>query len=209
MKRPEIHVLTDAALARGRSHVEIAAAALAGGADVIQLRDKGTSFARLVQIAGELLRLTRAAGASLVVNDHLEVANEVAADGLHLGPHDLPLAQARARFGGRLGGSARSPSRARELEAAGADYLGVGPLWGSATKPEAGEAIGVQRLSEIVSAVGIPVIAIGGIAPGNAAPAIEAGAAGIAVIAGIVGAEDPEAATRAFRREVDDAAAAC
>jgi len=209
MRRPEIHVLTDPALARGRPHVEVAAAALAGGADVIQLRDKDLRFEQLVEVAGELLHLTRAAGTCLVVNDHLDVAIAAAADGLHLGPHDLSLAQARARFEGRLGGSARTPARARELEAAGADYLGVGPLWGSATKPEAGGAIGLERLSEIVAAVRIPVIAIGGIAPGSAASAIEAGAAGIAVIAGIVGAADPEAATRALRREVDDAAASC
>jgi thiamine-phosphate diphosphorylase len=209
MKRPQIHVLTDRALARGRPHLEIAAAALAGGADVIQLRDKSLEFEELVTLAGRLLELTRAAGARLVVNDHLAVARAVGADGLHLGPGDLPLAEARGRFAGMLGGSARTPARARDLEAAGADYLGVGPLWGSATKPEAGEAIGPERLAEIVVAVRIPVIAIGGIAPGNAATAIAAGAAGIAVIAAVVGATDPEAATRALRREVDDAAAAC
>jgi thiamine-phosphate pyrophosphorylase len=209
MSRPQLHVLTDPGLARGRTHAEIAAAAVAGGADVIQLRDKTASDEELVRVARALLSVVRAAGARLVVNDRLEVALAVGADGLHLGPDDLALAEARARWSGWLGASARTPQRARELAAAGADYLGSGPLWGSATKPEAGPAIGVRRLGEIVAASPVPVVAIGGIGPGGAAPAIRVGAAGIAVISSVVGAEDPRAAAAALRRELDEAAAAC
>ncbi|MEZ5066529.1 MAG: thiamine phosphate synthase [bacterium] len=206
MSRPELHVLTDPHLARGRDHREIVRAALAGGADVIQLRDKSLSEAELFVVARDLRGIVRAAGRQLVINDRLDLALAIDADGLHLGPEDLPLAQARSQWRGRLGGSARTPERARELEAAGADYLGVGPLWGSSTKPAAGPALGPERLAEIVAATNLPVIAIGGIAPGNAAAALRAGARGVAVIASVVGAEDPEAATAALRAELDQVA---
>lgn len=205
MPRPILHVLTDPGLARGRSHGEIARAALAGGADVIQLRDK-TSAAAGLRVAGREVRAAaRAAGALLVVNDSLELARELGADGLHLGPADLPLEEARREWKGILGASVRTVAAARRAAGLGADYLGVGPVYGTTSKADAPGAIGLELLAAIAASVRIPVVGIGGIGAGNAAEVVRAGAAGVAVISGIVAAEDVEAASRAVRRALDSA----
>ena len=206
--RPQLHVLTDPVLSRGRSHREIADAALRGGADVIQLRDKELDLIRLVEAGRVLCTLVRQAGKILVVNDHLEVARTIGADGVHLGPEDLPLGQARDLWPRPkiLGASARSEERALLMEAQGADYLGVGPVFGTKTKGNAPAAIGLETLSLLAKTVKIPVIGIGGVDAGNAAQVIRAGAAGVAVISSVVGAEDVEAATREIRRALDVAA---
>jgi len=206
--RPLLHVLTDPVLARGRSHGEIAAAALRGGADVIQLRDKDLDLVRLVEAGHALRAVVHDAGKLLVINDHVEVARQVNADGVHLGPEDLPLGQARELWPWPkiLGASARTPERALLLEAQGADYLGVGPVFGTKTKGNAPPPIGLDTVTLLAKAVKIPVIGIGGIDAGNAAQVIRAGAAGVAVISSVVGAPDVEAAARGIRRALDVAA---
>jgi thiamine-phosphate pyrophosphorylase len=203
-----LHVITDPELARGRTHAEIVAAAIAGGCDVVQFRDKRLAHAELAGAARPLRELTRAAGRTFVINDHLDVARAVGADGLHVGPDDLPAASARRLWPppAILGVSARTPELARRAEREGADYLGVGPVFGTRTKRDAPAAIGIRGLRLVVEAVRIPVIAIGGIDAGNAPEAIRAGAAGVAVIASVVGAEDVEAAARSIREALDRAA---
>ncbi len=205
MNYPQLHVLTDPRLSRGRSHLEIARAALAGGADIVQLRDKTLADEALAAEARELLAAVRQAEKLLVVNDSLKVARRVEADGLHLGPDDIPLAAARALWPRPklLGGSARTVARARQLVEEGADYLGVGPVFGTTSKRDAPGAIGLDRLARIAAAVGVPVIGIGGITVDNAATVIQAGAAGVAVISAVVAAEDVRAATRAIRAAID------
>ena len=207
MSRPELHVITDTALRPGRTHAEIARAAFAGGADVVQLRDKRATAAELVTLARELVAIARDAGRELVVNDHLPVALAAGAHGLHLGPQDLPpdVARRSGRRPRRLGGSARTIERARELWLAGCDYLGVGPVYGTATKAGLPPAIGLGRIEEIAASVPLPVFGIGGIDASNAAGVIRAGAAGIAVVSCVAGAEDPEAVTRALRTVIDRA----
>lgn len=184
-------------------------AALAGGADAIQLRDKESDSARLTEIGRALAPHIRAAGALFLVNDNLDVARRVGADGLHLGPNDLPIEEARISWPrpALLGGSARTVKRALELQAAGADYLGVGPVFGTTTKPDAPGAIGLEVLARIAASVRIPILGIGGIDETNAALVLVAGAAGVAVISSVVGAADPEAATRSLRRALDATAA--
>jgi thiamine-phosphate diphosphorylase len=206
--RPLLHVLTDPVLARGRSHREIAEAALRGGADIIQLRDKRLDLRRLIDAGLELRALLNDAGKLLVVNDHVQVARAIDADGVHLGPEDLPVGQARDLWPRPkiLGASARTEERALLLEAQGADYLGVGPVYGTKTKGNAPPAVGLECVTSMAKAVRIPVIAIGGIDAKNAAQTIRAGAAGVAVISAVVGAEDVEAAARAIRRALDEAA---
>jgi thiamine-phosphate diphosphorylase len=205
--RPSLHVLTDPGLACGRGHGEIVAAALAGGADVIQLRDKTLAGAALREAAAGIAVAVRRAGATFVVNDSVDVALAVSADGVHLGPDDEPVSQARARWPGLLGASARTPERARELVAAGADYLGVGPVYGTATKADAPGILGLDGLGAVVRAIGgaVPVVGIGGIRAENAAAVLAAGAAGVAVISAVVGAEDVQAAVRAVREALDQA----
>lgn len=197
MARPVLHVLTAAA--------DVARAALAGGADVIQLRDKTAPEKELLAAGREVLAAVRGAGALLVVNDRLALARALGADGLHLGPDDLPLEEARREWSGILGASVRTVEAARRAAALGADYLGVGPVHATASKPGLPAAIGLARVSEIAGAVAVPVIGIGGITAANAAAVVRAGAAGVAVISAIVGAADVEAAAREVRRALDGA----
>ena len=195
-------VVTDPAVPAGLTLVEAVRSALRGGAPSIQLRAKDRSARDTAQLARELLVETRAAGALLFINDRVDIALAVGADGAHLGDEDLPLAAARRIVppGFLLGMSADSVELAREAERDGADYLGVGPVYGTASKADAGAPIGTARITEVASAVRIPVVGIGGIHATNAAPVVEAGAAGVAVISAVMHAADPEEATRALLR---------
>lgn len=203
MTRPELHVLVPVRTADGRSGLEIARAAAAAGATTIQLRDKQCDPAALAATAHALRGDLAPRGVALVINDSLDLALEVGADGLHLGPHDLALADARPRFEGRLGASARTPERARACVAAGADYLGVGPFRATATKPEAGPSLGEQGLRAVAAAVDVPVVAIGGVTPEDVAAVRAAGAHGVAVISAVLDHPDPAEMTRRFRRALD------
>lgn len=196
-------LITDERLSRGRSHRAIAEAAIRGGADAIQLRDKETSGRRLFEIAVALRALTREAKVPLIVNDRLDVAMAAGADGVHLGQEDLPAEAARRILGpGRiLGVSAETPEEARRAEAAGADYLGVGPVFEAReSKPDAGAPRGLDQLVRVRTASPLPIVAIGGIRPENARRVREAGADAVAVISAIVSAEDIEEATRRMVR---------
>jgi len=200
-------LITDERLSRGRSHLEVAGAAIRGGADVIQLRDKEASGGRLFEIAAALRRLTREANVPLIVNDRLDVAMAADADGVHLGQEDLPADTARRILGpGRiLGVSAETPEEARRAEAAGADYLGVGPVFEArGSKPDAGAPRGLEQIVRIRSESRLPIVAIGGIRPENARQVREAGADAVAVISAIVSAEDVEEATRRMKRALED-----
>lgn len=199
-----VYVITDRSF-RGRSHEEVAHAALAGGATFLQLRDKHATARQLVAWARRLRELACAVGVPLVVNDRVDVALAAEADGAHVGEEDLPVADARRLLGPQrvVGASAGTVEEAVRAERDGADYLGVGPVFPTATKPDAGEAIGLEGLRRIVRAVRIPVVAIGGITADNAADVIHAGAAGVAVISAVAGAEDMVEATRRLRRCVD------
>ncbi len=202
-----LYMVTDSKLARGRSHLEVAQAAIRGGATVIQLRDKEATTRQLVE-TGRLLRdLTREKGVTFIVNDRVDVALAVEADGVHLGVDDMPVSIARRLMGPEaiIGFSPETVEQARQAEAEGADYLGVGAVFGTGTKPDAGPPIGVEGLREMVQAVSIPVVAIGGVTADNAASCIRAGAAGVAVVSAVVAAEDVEAAARQLREQIEKA----
>jgi thiamine-phosphate diphosphorylase len=151
--------------------------------------------------------MTREAGRTFVVNDRLDVALRAGADGLHLGPDDMPVREARAKWPRPrlLGGSARTVERARRLADEGADYLGAGPVFGTSTKADAPGVLGLEALARIASSVDVPVIGIGGIDASNAAEVVRAGAAGVAVISSVVAADDVEEATRRLRDALDAA----
>jgi thiamine-phosphate pyrophosphorylase len=200
--RLRIHVLTDARLSRGRSHAEVVRAAIAGGADVIQFREKQGSGRALYEQAVALRRICREAGVWFIVNDRADLALAVDADGVHVGQEDLPARAARRLMGPDrvVGVSARDAVEAVEAWREGADYIGLGPVFDALeTKPDAGAAVGLGGLSRAAKSVPIPVIAIGGITPGNAAAALRAGAGGVAVISCVVSADDVSAAVRALR----------
>ncbi|MFL5591598.1 MAG: thiamine phosphate synthase [Ktedonobacteraceae bacterium] len=203
--RLALHVLTDREWSRGRDMLSVAAAALDGGATVIQLRDKSASTRLLIEEGLALRALTRERGALLIVNDRVDVALAVEADGAHVGQEDMPARLARRLLGPKriLGVSAANIEEADEAVAGGADYLGVGPIFPSPGKADAGPATGVHLLTELAKRYTIPLIAIGGITAENAAQVIRAGAAGVAVITAVVYAEDITAASGLLRLAVE------
>ena len=201
------YLVTQDSLSAGRSTVEIARAAIEGGVDAIQLRDKDQSARRRYETGHQLRELTAAAGVDLLVNDRVDLAEAIGADGVHLGQSDLPVPAARELLGedAVIGKSASFVAEAREAEREGADYLGVGAVYGTSSKdvPDDEADFGPERVRDIVDAVEIPVVGIGGITASNAAAVAEAGAVGVAVITEITRAEDPAAATRDLREVVE------
>ena len=199
-----LYLVTDEALSRGRPTAEIVAAAIRGGADAIQLRAKDVPLREAAAIGRALRELTRAAGVLFIVNDRADLALALDADGVHVGQDDLPADLARLVVGPDriVGVSAATVEEARNARAMGADYLGVGAIYGTATKSDAGAAIGTDPIGAIRAAVGLPVVGIGGIGARNAAEVIAAGADGVAVVSAIVAADDPEAAARAVKAAV-------
>jgi thiamine-phosphate pyrophosphorylase len=199
-------VVTDGPLAAPRSVEDVVREALAGGAAAIQLRNKGESARELLEVGRVLRELTRAAGALLFVNDRLDIALALEADGVHVGPDDLPVTSVRtvAPPGFLVGRSADDPEVARRAIADGADYIGCGAVYATSTKLDAGDVIGLSGLRTIVESVDRPVVAIGGITVERAAEVAATGVAGIAVVGAVMSAADPAAATRAllapFRR---------
>jgi len=185
-----------------RGHLEVARAALAGGATMIQLREKNLSGRALLALAETLRELTRAHGATFIVNDRVDIALASGADGVHVGHEDIPVAAARRILGADaiIGASVDNVPDAQAAEAAGASYLGVGPVYPTGSKADAGAAIGVGRVGEVAAAVSIPVLAIGGLTCDNVHAAIEAGADGAAVISAVAEADDMEDAARLLVR---------
>ncbi len=201
-----LYVVTDRALAGGRRLDEVVRAAIAGGATVIQLREKEAPAGEVFRLGLALRAITRNAGVPFIVNDRLDLALALEADGAHVGQDDLPAREARRLLGpGRiLGVSVETVEQAVRAVEEGADYLGAGSVFSTATKPDAGDPIGLEGLARICRAVRVPVVAIGGINPGNAGEVIASGAAGVAVVSAVMAAPDVEATTRALRRAIDE-----
>ncbi len=178
-------------------------AAVAAGVTIVQLRDKHASDAQMIAQARELQPITRASGARLVINDRIDVAVQVAADGLHVGQGDGDIAAIRARIGPDmlLGLSVETLAQLVAIPADTVDYLGVGPLRATATKPDAAQPLGFDGLARIIAATPLPCVAIGGVKPGDLAAIRQAGAAGVAVVSAISRAADMQAAARALIAE--------
>lgn len=166
-------------------------AGLEGGAGVVQLRLKEYSRGRIFEVAERLRAMTRAAGAKFIINDHADIAAAVDADGVHLGQDDLPIGEARKVVGPHriIGISTHSLEQALSAYRAGADYIGFGPVFPTATK-DAGAPRGVDTLREVVASVPIPVVAIGGISRKNITQVMATGACGAAVISDIARSSD-------------------
>lgn len=191
-------VITDFAIAHPRSAIEVVRASLAAGAPAVQLRMKGAAPSALLEVGRELRVATRDAHALLFVNDRVDVALALGADGVHLGPDDLPVAAIRNVVPPRflVGCSTDDPAVAARAERDGADYIGCGAVFGTRSKDVGGERIGVDQLARVVRATRLPVVGIGGITPANAAAVAATGAAGVAVIGAVMAAPDPGDATR-------------
>jgi thiamine-phosphate pyrophosphorylase len=197
--RLRLIVITDEELARPRAVIDVVAAALAAGAPAVQLRAKRATARELLEIGRRLQPLARDAGALLFVNDRVDVALALGADGVHLGPDDLPVASVRAATpdGFLIGASADDPEVARGLARDGADYIGCGTVYPTGTKPDAGEVIGLVGLDRVATAVDVPVVGIGGITVERSAEvAATTRASGVAVVGTVMRAPDVRAAVR-------------
>ena len=199
MKSPRLYVVLDRTASGGRDLDAILAAALDGGAEMIQLREKTLPSGTLFPLARKLRARCRAAGVPFIVNDRVDLALAVDADGVHLGQDDLPPAPARALLRPRmiLGLSTHSVEQAKAAQAAGADYVAVGSMFPTTSKPEF-QLVGLALARHVRPVVQVPLIGIGGITPDNVADVITAGADGVAVISAVCAASDPAAATRRF-----------
>ena len=199
-----LYVITDRAIGKERPLDELVAAAIRGGATMIQFREKTWTARRQVEVGRRLLAITRPAGVPLIINDRVDVALALDADGVHLGPDDLPVADARRIVGPEkiIGASAATAAEAVRAETDGADYVGVGSIFATTSKPDAGDAIGPEALSQIRAAISIPIVAVGGITHANAAEAIRAGAHRVAAISAVMGASDVREAARRLAKAI-------
>ena len=182
--------------------LEMVEAALRGGVTAVQLRCKNRTDRECLALASGLRALVQPSGALFLVNDRLDIALASDADGVHLGVDDLPLEVAR-RLGGPnlvIGYSPESDEQARAARSHGADYLGVGPVFGTATKSDAGPAIGLDTVTKRANVARIPVIGIGGVTAQNATLVLAAGGVGVAVVSAISTQPEPERAARELAR---------
>jgi thiamine-phosphate pyrophosphorylase len=200
LERARLYLILEAR-PHGQSPASLLSAALDGGVDIVQLRDKNLRDAELVAAAEPFRELCRAHGALFVLNDRPDLVEASGADGVHLGQFDTPLAEARA-----LAGSQRivglSATTAEELDGGNPDYWGVGAIFGTPTKPDSlpGD-LGLVRAA--VQRLTVPWFAIGGIELGNVAEVVAAGAPGVAVVRAIRDADDPHAAALELRAALD------
>ena len=206
-ERLKLLVITERIKALGRDYLDVVEAALHGGCRAIQFRDKVMTDRAFVEAARGIQERCFLHGALFFVNDRVDVAAALDC-GVHLGFNDLDVGLARNVLGPGviIGYSPETLGEARREVAAGADYLGVGPVFSTTTKPDAGEAIGVDGLAKICEADLAPVLGVGGITVENVAGVVEAGASGIAVVTAVTRANDMQAATEELLKAFDSAA---
>ena len=200
-----LYVIIDLAACRGRDAVEVARLALEGGASVLQWRDKRREKGDQLPQARAMRELCVEQGALFIVNDHVDLALAVGADGVHLGQHDLPVEEVRRLVpeGFLIGASTNNADEARAAEAAGASYVAVGVIFPTASKePARTRTASPAVLREVKAAVRVPVVAIGGIDASNVGQVIEAGTDAVAVISAVCGADDVRAAARELAEKV-------
>ncbi len=201
-----VYVIVDPEHTERRPIAQVVAAALAGGASAIQLRDKRSEKGALLKTATEVARLCKQAGAVFIVNDYADIARLCGADGLHVGQKDLPVNEARRVLEPRqiTGKSNALLREALDAEAEGADYVAVGAMFETNTKADTRPA-GIETLRQVKKAVAVPVVAIGGINPSNVAQVAHAGADAVCVATAVTKASDPQSACRQLRELFDQA----
>ena len=201
---PTLYLVTDTAMCGGRGVPATVAAAVAGGVTMVQLRDPQADARTLTSLATELVAQLTGTGVAFVVNDRLDVALAAGADGVHLGQKDLPVAEARRLAGpdfiiGLSTSNRGQINAANTLPAGLVDYIGIGPIFATATKPDAATPIGVAALAGLAARSLVPAVAIGGIKAANLAEVTASGVAGVAVVSEICAAADPQAAAARLR----------
>ena len=199
-------LVTDRALSGGRAVEKIVESAVSGGVTIVQLREKEAATREFVALGRRVAEILRPRRIPLIINDRVDVALAVLADGVHLGATDMNAADARSILGPKaiIGLSVENEEQAVASDRLDVDYLGVSPIFATPTKTDTGAAWGIEGLWRLRPLVRKPLVAIGGINPGNAARVIEAGADGLAVVSAICAALDPEAAARELRAILDN-----
>ncbi len=200
--RVRLYVLLTRRLCKG-DPLSVAAAAIDGGADCIQLREKDAPDRDVLSLARRLRELTAAADVMMIVNDRPDIAVAVGADGVHLGQDDLPVAAARRVLGDRpiVGRSTHTLDQARAADAEGADYVAVGPMFPTDTK-DAGPIAGVETFRQVAAEVTRPLVVVGGITAANVGVLVAAGARRVAVCSAVIAADDPAGAARGIRGQL-------
>lgn len=196
-RRLAVYLVADPEQTR-RDLLDVVVQALTGGVTAIQLRAKQISDRQAFDLGEAIAARCRSAGALFIVNDRLDLALALGADGVHLGEADLPLRAARDLVDDAfiIGFSPETDEQTSAAAGYGASYLGIGPVFGTASKPDAGAAIGLDTVRRRVELAGVPSIGIGGIDAGNVGLVIAAGAVGVAVVSAVLHADDPAEATR-------------
>ena len=196
-----LYLVTDRRLASPRVIEDVVAAAVRGGVTAVQLREKECSVREFVELARRLKAILTPLGVPLIVNDRADVALAAGADGVHVGQSDMDCRDLRRLLGpgAIVGLSVETAEQAEEAAALPVDYLGVGPIFSTPTKPDAAPAWGLEQLAGLRRRTRRVLVAIGGIHAGNAGQVAEAGADGIAVVSAICAAANPEAAARELR----------
>ena len=202
-----LYLILDPWLAPSRPLSELAEEAIEGGVSMLQLRYKGEKAREFFELAREIREVSRRHGVPLIINDRLDIALATGAGGVHVGQEDLPAGETRRILPQDmiLGVSAASLEEAKEAERMGASYIGLGSIFATSSKPDAGKPIGTERIAEVSRTVEIPIVAIGGIQVANAEEVIEKGASGVAVISAILQAKDPRAAAQQLRTVIERA----
>ncbi|MCZ7585695.1 MAG: thiamine phosphate synthase [Deltaproteobacteria bacterium] len=195
--------MTSEAFSAGRPSLEVLDAVLAAGVRLVQLREKDKSKAELEELAHVFRQKTREAGCLLIVNDHVDIALAVEADGVHLGQGDLPVAEAKATAPDLLVGvSCHNAEQAVQAQAGGADYVNIGPIFPTATKPGHDRFLGAFAILQIAPKLTISYTCMGGITEENIDEVLAVGARIVAVVSAVTAAPDIEAAARALRERI-------
>ncbi|UOE95739.1 thiamine phosphate synthase [Alkalihalobacillus sp. LMS39] len=204
MREFTLYAITGEQFHPGRKMIDVMEEAILGGADIIQLRDKKSSKREVLQKAKELRALTKKHDVLFIVNDHIDVALAVDADGIHIGQDDLPLEEARKIVGPTkiIGISTHAIEEAREAEQNGADYIGVGPVFETKSKEDVVDPVSTQYVHQVAQEITIPFVAIGGIKLHNVDQVLQAGATRICAISEIVGAEDVKGVCETFIEKI-------
>ncbi|SCB07675.1 thiamine phosphate synthase [Rhizobium multihospitium] len=202
-----LYLVLDPVLCADLGMIETTRAAVAGGATIVQLRNKHALTAAMIETGRTLKRILHGTNVRLIVNDNVEAAIAIGADGLHIGQEDMNAAEARRMIGPDmiLGLSVETQALASSIDAGIVDYAGIGPVFATPTKPDHKQPIGFDGLARIVRLCPVPSVAIGGLKAEHAASVYSAGADGLAVVSAICGQPDPQAATTVIAKAIKEA----
>ena len=202
-----LHLVTDRELAGNRPLTTVVQQAVDGGVTIVQLREKNCTKSEFCALAQDLKTFLKPRSIPLIINDAVEVAQEIGADGIHVGQSDMDVLEVRARLGDSaiIGLSIETEEQAIEANGLPIDYIGISPVFATPTKEDHSEPWGLKGVQWLREHSRHPMVAIGGLNTGNVSDVIQAGADGIAVVSAICAADDPEAAARALRDLIDKA----